>query len=149
MAGKPRIPDSIKLARGTLRRGRVNEKQPTNKGTPKNPFEKGSIAFEKWREVVSGLKRCGIIDKLDGSMVEAFCRNWQRALDAESLMASDGLLITLADGRKAKHPAAGIAADAWTKVRSLGNDLGLTHLARQRLKANESPETPVRMRRVR
>ncbi len=149
MAGKPNIPDAIKLARGTLRPGRVNTKQPKNEGTPKNPFKKSSIAFEKWREIVAGLKRCKIIDKLDGSMIEAFCRNWQRALEAEDMLAADGLMITLADGRKAKHPAATIAADCWSKVRALGNDLGLNHLSRQRLKSQDSPEQPFRMRRDR
>ena len=149
MAGKPNVPDSIKLARGTLRQGRVNKKQPANSGIPKNPFDKGSVAFEKWREIVAGLKRCGIIDKLDGSMIEAFCRNWQRALEAENMLAADGLLITLADGRKAKHPAATVAADCWGKVRALGNDLGLNHLSRQRLKSTPVDETPKRMRRDR
>lgn len=148
MTGKPTVPDSIKLAGGTLRPCRVNRKRPTNEGVPTNPFETGSVAFEKWREIVAGLKRCKIIDKLDGSMIEAFCRNWQRALEAEILLATDGLMITLADGRKVKHPAATIAADCWSKVRALGNDLGLNHLSRQRLKSQDSPE-PVRMRRVR
>ena len=150
MAGKPNIPDSIKLARGTLRLGRVNRKQPKNEGTPKKPFERGSIADTKWREIVAGLKRCGIIDKLDGCMIEAFCRNWQRALEAEAMLTADGLLIELADGRKAKHPAATIAADCWSKVRALGNDLGLNHLSRQRLIATPaSDEPPKRMRRNR
>lgn len=149
MAGKPNIPDAIKLARGTLRPGRVNKKQPKNEGTPKNPFKKGTVAFEKFKEIVAGLKRLGIIDKLDGSMIESFALNWQRALEAEDMLATDGLLITLADGRKAKHPAATIAADCWSKVRSIANDLGLNHLSRQRLKSQEPADTPFRMRRDR
>ena len=77
----------------------MNTHQPKNEGTPSNPFEADTVASAKWCEVVGGLTRCGIIAELDGSLIEAFCVNWQRALDVESLMASDGLVITLDDGR--------------------------------------------------
>ena len=110
MVGRPSVPDAIKISKGTLRKVRVNKHQPKNSGLPKCPFERGTVAFAKWKEIVAGLKRCGIIDQLDGSMIEAFCTNWQRAKEAEEMLAREGLLIELQDGRRAKHPAATVAA---------------------------------------
>ena len=149
MVGRPSVPDAIKISKGTLRKVRVNKHQPKNSGLPKCPFERGTVAFAKWKEIVAGLKRCGIIDQLDGSMIEAFCTNWQRAKEAEAMLLKEGLLIELQDGRRAKHPAATVASDCWSKVRALGNDLGLNHLSRQRLKAVPVDTAPKRMRRDR
>ena len=141
MVGKPQIPDSVKLAKGTFRPGRQNKNQPKASGLPKCPFTRGTIAANKWHEVVAGLSRLGIID---GSHVEGLCHAYQQAKDADAIIAEQGIVI---DGRK--NPACTVSADAWAKVRAFGNDLGLNHLSRQRLQALPEPEQTPRMRRNR
>ena len=137
MVGKPRIPDSVKIAKGTYRSGRQNKQLPTSEGIPDCPFGSGTIAESKWREVVSGLKRLGIIDAIDGSHIEGFCQAYQLANVADAEIATHGIII---DGKK--NPACTVSADAWAKVRAFGNDLGLNHLSRQRLHAQ--PEQDAR-----
>ena len=144
MVGKPRIPDAVKIANGTFRPGRVNDKQPKSVGVPKCPFKRGTVAAAKWREVVAGLKRLGIIDQIDSTHIQGLCQAFQLAHDADAAIAEHGIVI---DGRK--NPACTVSADAWAKVRAFGNDLGLNHLSRQRLQALPEPEDTPRMRRSR
>jgi P27 family predicted phage terminase small subunit len=141
MVGKPRIPDAVKIANGTYRPGRANDKQPKSAGVPKCPFKRGAIAATKWREVVTGLKRLGIIDQIDGTHIEGLSQAYQLAKEADAVIAVQGIVI---DGKK--NPACTVSADAWAKVRAFGNDLGLNHLSRQRLQALPEPEDTPRMR---
>ena len=128
MTNKPRVPDIVKIAKGTFRPGRQNKQQPAADGIPACPFEAGTIAEAKWNEIVAGLQRLGVIDKIDGLHIQGLCQAYQLANAADALIATHGIII---DGKK--NPACTVSADAWAKVRAFGNDLGLCHLARQRL----------------
>ena len=59
----------MKIAKGTFRPGRANHQQPKTTGQPMFPFKRGTITAAKWREVVTGLKRQGIIDQVDGTHI--------------------------------------------------------------------------------
>lgn len=133
--GKPK-PDAIKIAEGTFRKCRAKKSPAKSSGVPQCPFKAGTIAAKKWREVIAGLKRMGLIDEVDGMHVEGLCRAYQTAQEAEKIVESEGLVVTGAKGALIKHPATLIASDAWNKVRMYGNDLGLNHLSRQRMEAN-------------
>ena len=128
MVGKPSVPDTVRMAKRTFRPGRRNDKQPQAAGLPRCSFRYGTVAAAKWREVVTGLKRLGIIDAIDSTHIEGLCQACQQAKEADALIAEHGILI---EGKK--NPACTVSADAWAKVRVFGNDLGLNHLCRQRL----------------
>lgn len=131
MRGRKPIPDTIKLAKGTLRKSRKRN-TPKSSGIPKCPFNLRTIAGRKWKEVVSGLSRLGLIDEIDKTHIEAYCTAYQMAREADAVIAKEGMSYETPLGPK-KHPACQVSSDAWSRVRALGNDLGLNYLSRQRM----------------
>jgi len=141
MKGRRPKPDQIKAAQGTLQKCRTNKRQPKSVGVPVSPFQPGTIAQEKWNEVVPGLQRLGLIDEIDRTALEALC--WQYELATKSKQEIDEWGITLStEHGTIKNPACTVNSDAWAKIRSLINDLGLNYLSRQRMesKAVQAPE---------
>jgi len=142
MAGRQQVPDVIKLKTGTLRKCRVRKNQPKpTGGIGRSPFPQRSIAGRKWKEVTTGLKRLGIIDSVDATQIENLCHAYQCAKEADKLIAEQGFTLIKADGSPVKNPNWTVSSDAWHKVRMLCNDLGLTHLSRQRMTSTTKQET--------
>ena len=133
--GRPK-PDAIKIAEGTYRKSRAKKTPPQASGKPRSPFAAQSIAGRKWKEVVEGLSRLGIIDVIDATHVEGLCNAYQTAKQADAIVAKEGMVVVGAKGSMIKHPAIQIASDAWHKVRMYCNDLGLNHLSRQRMESS-------------
>jgi P27 family predicted phage terminase small subunit len=129
-AGRPRVPDAIKIARGTLRKDRQNKNKPKVQGIPKRPFPARSIEGKKWDEVVDGLQRLGLIDEIDGTNLEGLCICYGLAVNSQKMLDEEGY-VTGAN----LNPWYKINAEAWARIRMYSNDLGLSHLGRQRLEA--------------
>ena len=139
MAGRKPKPDSLKIAAGTLRRCRVKKNPPKASGIPKCPFQRSTIAAAKWREVTAGLKRLGIVDKIDATHIEGLCHSYQVAKEADAVVRELGMLLPTKEGGLMKNPATTISGEAWHKVRMCCNDLGMTHLSRQRMESTKVP----------
>ena len=141
MRGRRPKPDQIKEAQGTLQKCRTNKKKPKSSGVPVSPFEAGSIAQAKWDEVVPGLQRLGLIDEIDRTALEALCWQYELATKSKQEIEQHGITLSTEHGT-IKNPACTVNSDAWAKIRSLINDLGLNYLSRQRMesKAVETPE---------
>lgn len=127
------IPDSVKIAEGTFQKCKQKQQKVKVTGVPECPFEPGSIAHDRWQFVVAGLKRLRLIDEIDGSHLEGYCRLYQIAKEADEVVDRDGVVVEGRGGAPIKNPAILISVDAWNKVRLFGNDLGLCHLSRQRM----------------
>jgi len=136
--GNNRKPDVIKMAEGTYRKDRASKNTPVDSGNvPRCPFPVSSIAGRRWKQIVVGLERLGIIDEVDLTHLEGLCFQYQRAKEADKLVAKHGLLTETNKGDLVANPACRISSDAWAKVRSYGNDLGLNHLSRQRMESKK------------
>ena len=141
MKGRKRKPEALKEAQGTQRKCRVNRKEPKSSGVPVSPFQPGTIAQTKWDEVVPGLQRLGLIDEIDRTALEALCWQYELATKSKQEIEEHGITLATEHGT-IKNPACTVNSDAWAKIRSLINDLGLNYLSRQRMesKAVETPE---------
>lgn len=141
MKGRRPKPDQVKAAQGTLQKCRTNKKQPKSSGVPVSPFQSGTIAQAKWDEVVPGLQRLGLIDEIDRTALEALCWQYELATKSKQEIEEWGITLSTEHGT-IKNPACTVNSDAWAKIRSLINDLGLNYLSRQRMesKAVETPE---------
>ena len=141
MKGRRPKPDQVKAAQGTLQKCRTNKKQPKSSGVPISPFQPGTIAQAKWDEVVPGLQRLGLIDEIDRTALEALCWQYELATKSKQEIEQHGITLATEHGT-IKNPACTVNSDAWAKIRSLINDLGLNYLSRQRMesKAVETPE---------
>jgi P27 family predicted phage terminase small subunit len=140
MKGRRPTPDVLKIANGTLRKGRQKKRPAATGKIPKCPFERGTIAAKKWQEVVTGLKHFQLVDKIDATHIEGLCVAYEQAKQADAKVSEEGMYLTGARGTLIKHPCVQIAAEAWKLVRAYCNDLGLNHLSRQRMAAKQ--DTP-------
>jgi P27 family predicted phage terminase small subunit len=141
MGGRKRKPEAVKEAQGTQRKCRINRRAPKDFGVPDTPFLPGTIAQEKWDEVVPGLERLGIIDAIDRTALQALCWQYELAMKSQKEIEDYGITLATEHGT-IKNPACTVNSDAWAKIRSLINDLGLNYLSRQRMesKAVQAPE---------
>jgi P27 family predicted phage terminase small subunit len=139
--GHRRKPTALKIAEGTVNKTRL---KPPPKRQQKEliklrcPFPIKSIAGRKWKKVVAGLTAFGIVDEIDAAHLEGFCRAYQLAIEADEIVAREGMVVPGSMGNPVKHPALTISSDAWNKVRHFGNDLGLTYLARTRMDGDKA-----------
>jgi P27 family predicted phage terminase small subunit len=135
MTGRPPKPEIIKIAEGTSRADRRRKNPPKSQGCPRCPFGVTSGAGRKWKEIITGLKRLGLIDEIDQTHIEGLCRNYQVAKEADKVVARDGITIIGSLGSTIANPACNVSSKAWAAVRQYGNDLGLNHLSRQRMES--------------
>jgi P27 family predicted phage terminase small subunit len=139
--GQNRKPTRLKLAEGTVDKSRLKPAPKKSATAPKTslrcPFPAKSIAAKKWREVLRGLEKFGIVDEIDAAHLEGFAAAYQLAKEADALVAREGMMVAGSMGQAVKHPALAVSSDAWNKVRHYGNDLGLTYLSRTRMDGTE------------
>ena len=133
--GKNLKPEIIKIAEGTSRKDRRRKNPPVSEGLPACPFLVSSIAGRKWKEITEGLKRLGLIDKIDKTHIEGLCKNYEIAKKADKIIDRDGIVIAGAMGGTVANPACNVSAKAWNAVRQCCNELGLNHLSRQRMES--------------
>jgi P27 family predicted phage terminase small subunit len=76
----------------------------------------------------------------DAMMLEMGCVNYQRAVQADSLVAKEGIIVEepIKYGEKVvlkrkHHPAIAISRAAWDKVRQFSGEFGLSPVSRARL----------------
>ncbi len=141
MKGGVPKPDIVKIAAGTFRKHRQKSTPKPRNNLPDCPFPAKSIAAKKWAEVVEGLEHFKLIDKIDSTHIEGLCVAYEQAKKADAQVKKDGQFMVGALGTMIKHPCVQISAEAWKLVRAYSNDLGLNHLSRQRMQAQEEPDT--------
>lgn len=124
MRGRKPIPDSIKESFGTLRKCRQKSEAPSDGVLPRSPFGEDTVAGRQWVVVTTALQRLGLWDSIDGTHVEGYCSAYQLAKHADKAIEAEGMVLQTQNGCR-KNPHCTVSADAWSKVRSFGNDLGL------------------------
>jgi P27 family predicted phage terminase small subunit len=139
--GPPPKPDSLKKAQGTFRKerttaGKILELPPGSPPTPELPAE----ALKIWNQLVPLLLEAGVLAKVDGGILEAYCRTHARAVSLDSEAGKRPVTKT-PFGLKV-NPAVIEARKLWPIVEKLATDLGLHYAARSRVKPpeQEKPE---------
>ena len=134
--GRPRKPDALKKAQGTFQpcrssAGKILELPPGSPPTPELPAE----ALKIWQQLVPLLLEAGVLAKVDGGILEAYCRTHARAvaLDAEAGKRP----VTKSPFGLKVNPAVIEARKLWPIVEKLATNLGLHYAARSRVKPPE------------
>lgn len=99
------------------------------------------MARPMWDELIHCLASGGILDRIDGAMVEATAVTWARARQARESINRQGLTIMVTkNGRGGEsweeeepNPAVLIERNAWAQFRQLADHLGIGPAARARL----------------
>ncbi len=111
-------------------------------GLPECPEQLQGRARDAWEFLVRELEYMGLDRRPDALMLEGTCVTYAQAVDADTAIAAEGILIEepITDkrgevvGQKIKaHPAVAISSQAWRQVRAFCAEFGLSPVSRTRL----------------
>lgn len=140
-APKPR-PVALKLLEGRGNGldsgGRKIASTPAFKRLPPEPPEwLGVEAAAEWKRVAPELSRLDLLKEGDRAAFTAYCLTWERLVEAQRVIAEEGVLGHNSQGR-VRHPAIAIVEAASKELRSWASEFGLTPSAESKLKTAES-----------
>lgn len=163
--GRPRQPDSLKAAKGTLQKCRTNSEQPQVKpGMPEIPRGLTGIAKRKFVELSQELHQMKVITPHDRFILEQVAKEFALLSEMEKTIKKDGHFYNsriieedtefLEDGttlirKKEKvtktsvrsHPALTIRNQCWANIMKGLQECGLTPSTRSKLKVVKKEES--------
>ena len=89
--------------------------------------------------MVPELSRLRLVKPADAASLTAYCLAWQRLVDAQAIIAEEGLLGYNAQGR-VRHPAVAIIEAASKDLRSWAGEFGLTPSSEQKVGGKEGDD---------
>lgn len=163
--GRPRQPDELKKAKGTLQACRVNKDQPAvNPGMPEIPLGLVGIAKKKFVELAQELVQMKVVTPHDRLILEQISKEWALFKELEKVLKKDGLFYNsritetiteeLPDGEKVTkvkekvtktgvraHPALTARNQCWANIMKGLQECGLTPSTRSKLKVVKKEST--------
>lgn len=143
MRGRTPLPDSLKEAQGTLKKSRVNESQArfeVPKDFPKPPITLNLYGKRLWKEMLPKLVETGLYTDGDYQALELLCMAYGDLIQARKDLKQSGTVVITDKGTVYQHPNVGIANQAWTRVKMMLGQFGLTPAERTRVKARTPEE---------
>lgn len=138
MAGRKPKPTKLKLLQGNPGKRPLNDAEPQPAtGAPRCPSWLDSVAKAKWKNVAPELERIGVLTKIDGAALAAYCKNYSRWVAAEKVLTKLGTTYEseTATGKIIRpRPDLKIAEEAMRQMRAFATEFGLTPSSRSRLK---------------
>lgn len=147
--GRKPVPDTIKKARGTLRKDRARpdapEAQPLDE-LPPPPEWLGEIAAQEWRIKTGELRSMKILAKADLTLLAALCNEWETYQRAEQELRKSGRVYVIRDEdgeikRVETQPGVRIAKEALEQYRKISAVFGFSPADRQGIRV-QKPERP-------
>ena len=156
--GRPRQPDSLKNAKGTLQPSRVNQLQPkVLPGMPEIPSGLVGTAKRKFIELAKELSQMKVITTHDTHVLEQIAKEFDLFKQLEKILKKDGLFyhgtrtekqtvddpdgvkervvkVTILESKLKTHPALTARNQAWTNIMKGLQECGLTPSTRSKLK---------------
>ncbi|HEY3984640.1 phage terminase small subunit P27 family [Cedecea sp.] len=93
----------------------------------------GDVAIKLWKTQSKILIDRGIFELEDAPILMAYCNAFHLMIEAEKVIAKDGLTVSSEMGGDKKHPAVNVRNDSVSQIARLGSLLGLDPLSRIRM----------------
>ncbi|EBM1967284.1 phage terminase small subunit P27 family [Salmonella enterica] len=93
----------------------------------------GDVAVKLWKTQSKILIERGILELEDAPLLIAYCNAFHLMIEAEKIIAEDGLTDMGGMGGLKKHPAINVRNDSVSQLARLGSLLGLDPLSRIRM----------------
>jgi P27 family predicted phage terminase small subunit len=148
--GRRPLPTAIKKLRGNAGKRKLNDAEPIAlPGVPEMPDGLGEVAAKEWRSIVPELVQLGVLSKVDGKALAAYCHSFARWFQAERDVEKYGviveepiLLMGAATGffRLKKNPACNVSETAMKTMKSFLVEFGMTPAARSRIRIDKRKE---------
>lgn len=136
MKGRKKTPAKVVQLRGNPGKRPINLNEPKfQPGAPdESLFYLDEMAKRHWDALIPELESQGILMKVDGGILAAYCTACAKLYHAEKDIAESGMYQTDPEtGALKKHPAVLIAKEARDQIKSIGSELGLTATSRARI----------------
>jgi P27 family predicted phage terminase small subunit len=150
-SGKRPLPTAIKKLRGNPGHRAINHAEPVPaNGAPDIPQGLSELAIAEWNSIVPALEQLGVLSKIDGKALGAYCECYAEWVQARKEVTDRGILIREAvydkNGEEIGHklkrnPAISIKNEALKLMKSFVIEFGLTPASRARLHV-EKPAEP-------
>lgn len=123
--------------------------RPKSSGRPKKPAYLKGEAGSEWNRIVDELAKCGLSAPADRSILEGYCIAYAEVRAATKILEKEGrhseVPIQSAGGKvlgyqKKPHPMVPVQQKALVVMKSYLDALGMSPVARRRMKADEGPE---------
>ena len=149
MKGRKKKPLSIRAAEGDLRKVgakklalQIAAEPKASRGLPVCPAHLQGRAAEVWIFWADELAKMDLDRRPDAMMLEGACVAYDHAVQADELLATDGVVvrepIVDKDGnvvgyKRKKHPAVEVSKASWAQVRAFASEFGLSPASRARI----------------
>jgi P27 family predicted phage terminase small subunit len=139
--GRPRIPTKIHILRGTDRRDRINDAEPQPEvNIPEPPPIIKGIALEEWNRIAKELLDLGLISNLSRSNLAAYCKAYERWIEAEQHYETEPKIYKTESGYPIVNPWRGVADKALEQMHKFAIGFGLDPASMSRIKGSANPE---------
>jgi P27 family predicted phage terminase small subunit len=163
--GRPRTPDTLKVAKGTFKPSRSNLDQPkVAPGMPEIPAGLTGIAKKKFIELAKELVQMKVITPHDRHVLEQVAKEFALFKEMEKVIKKDGLFyhstvtekteeimpdgesvvktkVKVTQNRVRTHPALTARNQCWANIMKGLQECGLTPSTRGKLKVIKKEET--------
>ena len=142
MRGRKPTPGPLKIAAGGRAKARSREPQARGPiGTAPKWLDR--LAKIEWRRIIKALGDTGVLTAADRATLAAYCQAYARWKQAEALVNADGLVIRQQYADRdllVRNPATAILNESRQAVLRFAAELGLTPIARARIRTPEKRE---------
>jgi len=149
LRGRKPKPTSRQIAEGDPRKRGVNKldkklaaEPKAGRGLPQCPKHLGMLARAVWTFWKEELEAMRLDCRPDAQMLEGACVNYERAVAADMMLRTAGLLVVepvfdkqraVVGAKMKSHPAVAISNACWRNVRAFCSEFGLSPVSRTRL----------------
>lgn len=131
--GPTRKPTAVRIAEGSLTAEYRNDLEPTpTVGVPEKPEHLGEVASKEWDRIVPILMDMHVLTVADGSALAAYCKAYERWIEAEALLANGEFVVDSPQGPK-PNPACNVSWTAVEQMRKFMAEFGMTPASRTRI----------------
>jgi len=138
MPGRKPLPTNVKIFRGTQRKGRANENEPSYgpADMPPPDFLEGE-ARKEWIETCPRLVASGVMRNIDVNALAMYCESYGRWREALVEVKKNGMLIAAPSGFPMQNPYLPIANKAYEQMLKLAAEFGMTPSSRSKVSAGK------------
>ena len=151
-SGRRPLPTAVKKLRGNPGKRKLNPAEPKLPSSePVMPRGLSKVAAAEWRSIVPELVLLGVLTRVDGKALAAYCHCFARWFEAEKEVQDRGIIVDepilggtpnnreIVGYRPKRNPAVSISNDALRLMRSYLVEFGMTPSSRTRIRI-EKPE---------
>ncbi len=129
----------LKIAAG-MRADRINFAAPQPPpGVPDRPEHIEAEARAEWDRIVPELEKMGVLALIDRAALALYCSMYGRWVQAEKMIAEQGMVIDTARGGLQCNPYVKIARDCAAEAKRLVLEFGGTPSSRSRITSRNEP----------